>query len=334
MGNGVVTMSNIFLSTALLTLAQKEIGCYDENIECGKVYGYKPSSLITIIGTISGLLSALFLPLIGSIVDTTSYRRTLGVVACAVLMSVQAIQIGTTQDTWFFMAILQALNGFIFQIVLLVGYSYLPEIGRLIGGELMNHYSAEWSVIMFVMQVFYMFTVIGLSLCLELDDVETGQLGQAVNVPASGICYYLAWKFFTTKEAGRRIPNDETIIWSGFKQVVQTTSSISKHYGPSLGWFLLAVVFAEVSGPNNVRDFKTLRPLTWMVPSPGSSQHFYSGGCDIFEGNNGFQWQCNWYSFLRGDFEQYTRELVRGFRYEKVLSKDVNEATISDVFAC
>jgi len=100
---------------------------------------------------------------------------------------------------------------------------------------------------MFVMQVFYMFTVIGLSLCLELDDVETGQLGQAVNVPASGICYYLAWKFFTTKEAGRRIPNDETIIWSGFKQVVQTTSSISKHYGPSLGWFLLAVVFAEAA---------------------------------------------------------------------------------------
>ncbi len=240
-------MSNIFLSTALLTLAQKEANCYDDDLECGTVHGYKPSSLITIIGTISGLLSALFLPLIGSIVDTTPYRRRLGLIACTFLISVQAIQIGTTQDTWFYMAILQSINGFIFQIVLLIGYSYLPEIGRTVGGEVMNKYSAEWNMTMFGSELMYLLVVIVLSIKLGLDDAETGQLGQAINVPTSGMCYYLAWKFFTSKGASRKVSAGESVIWSGFKQVAQTSSAISRHYGASLGWFLLGVIFSEAA---------------------------------------------------------------------------------------
>jgi len=247
MGNGLVTMSNIFLSTALITLAQIEIGCHDENIECGKVYGYKPSSLITIIGTVSGLLSAILLPFMGAIVDCTSTRRAVGIIACILLMSVQAIQINTTQNTWFAMAILQAVNGFIFQVVALASFSYLPEIGRLVGAETMTKYSAEWSVLMFGMEVCYLVAVIGISLGMQLDDIATGQLGQAINVPASSVCYYLAWKFFSTKKARRQLSDQETLIGTGFKQVFRTASGISKHYGPSLGWFLLATTFAEAA---------------------------------------------------------------------------------------
>lgn len=238
-------MSNIFLSAALLTLAQEEINCNDENIECGKVHGYKPSSLITIIGTVSGLLSAIFLPIIGSIVDTTSHRRSVGIASCVILMSVQAIQISTNQNTWFVMAILQAFNGFIYQIVILFGLSYTPEISRMVGGELMNQYTAEWSMAMLVTQILYMFIVTGLSVSLALGDVETGQLGQAINVPSSGICYAFACVLFTKKGPGRQKSPNETIVSSGFKQVFRTAHVIWSNRGPTLGWFLLSVAFAE-----------------------------------------------------------------------------------------
>ena len=55
-GIGAVIMSNVFLSTSLITLAQRSIGCTDDNSVCeGEIYGFRPSSLITIIGTSKSL---------------------------------------------------------------------------------------------------------------------------------------------------------------------------------------------------------------------------------------------------------------------------------------
>lgn len=121
-------MSNIFLSTALITLAEMELGCDDVGEECGKIYGFKPSSLISNIAVITGILSAFFMPIIGAITDYTNHRHTLGMVASILLVTIQAIQIGTVESTWFPMAILQAINGFIYQIITLVSYAYFPEI--------------------------------------------------------------------------------------------------------------------------------------------------------------------------------------------------------------
>jgi|AntRauTorckE5430_2_1112549.scaffolds.fasta_scaffold03656_4 MFS-type transporter involved in bile tolerance (Atg22 family) len=247
MGNGQVAMSNIFLSTAILTLAQIEISCQDEGVECGKVHGYKPSSLITMIGTVSGILSALLLPFMGAIIDCTDHRRNIGIVSCFCLMLIQTIQIGTVENTWWAMAILQAINGFVYQVVILAAFSYLPEIGRDVGEETLTEYSADWSILAYAAQIMYMVVVIGSSICLGLNDVQTGQLGQAVNIPASGICYYYACKFFSKKAARRKLSSKESLFGTGCRQVFRTASGISRHYGPSLGWFLLAVTFSEAA---------------------------------------------------------------------------------------
>ena len=104
MGNGPILMSNVFLSAAFITLAEKEIGCHysDDAIdheECGTVYGFKPSSLITNIGTITGILSACLVPFIGAVIDCTDYRRKVGASSALLMMVIQAIQIGTFQST-------------------------------------------------------------------------------------------------------------------------------------------------------------------------------------------------------------------------------------------
>ena len=99
-------MSNVFLASALIFLAKREIGCEEDEVECGKVYGMKPSSLITTIGTVSGILSAFFMPFIGAIIDYTSKRWECGAIATTLFILIQAIQIGTVQKTWFAMATL------------------------------------------------------------------------------------------------------------------------------------------------------------------------------------------------------------------------------------
>jgi MFS-type transporter involved in bile tolerance (Atg22 family) len=161
-------MSNVFLSTSLITLAERSVGCIDGEQCSGEVYGFRPSSLITIIATISGVLSALLLPFIGAIVDYTKHRKLLGVIVAFVLISVQAIQIGTVEATWFPMAILQALNGFFYQALTLAAYAYLPEIKRAVGEETMTKYSSNFYMWMFSCEAMYLVVVIGMLLFFDI----------------------------------------------------------------------------------------------------------------------------------------------------------------------
>jgi len=255
MANGMVIMSNIFLSTALITLAKRDIGCEDEDENCeGSVYGFKPSSLITLIATVTGVLSAFFLPIMGAIVDYTKYRKTLGMVTTFTLVLIQGIQIGTVQQTWFVMSILQAFNGFLYQVVTLCAYSYLPEISRAVGEKVMTVYSGRFYQFMFGFESFYLIVIIGLSLVIGLDSVATGQLGQGIDVVGSGFFYALAWYFYTHQEPKQVLSEGQSLISAGFQQVFTTTKGIFSHYPTTIGWFYLGVVFSEAA----VNSFTTV----------------------------------------------------------------------------
>ena len=63
-----IIISNLFLLSSLLHLANAEAGCLDDDGEIvenceGRVYGQKPGSLVANIAVISGVMSALFMPL-------------------------------------------------------------------------------------------------------------------------------------------------------------------------------------------------------------------------------------------------------------------------------
>ena len=139
---GAIVMSNIFLSSSLIYLASDEAGCIKDNVvieDCvNTTHGFQPPSLIANIAVISGLLSAFLMPIIGAIVDYTPYRRATGIAAAALLCVIQCTQIATIAATWFPMAVLQAIAGFIYQVEVLATYAYLPEIARAVGEKLMT----------------------------------------------------------------------------------------------------------------------------------------------------------------------------------------------------
>jgi MFS-type transporter involved in bile tolerance (Atg22 family) len=132
-------MSNIFLSASFLFLSAEEAGCLNEEGDeildsCdGEVHGMRPASFVSNIAVVSGVLSALFMPVFGAMIDYTDHRRTVGALSAFLMMLIQATQIGTVSATWFPMAILQAFAGFLFQIQVLAALAYLPDIARLVG---------------------------------------------------------------------------------------------------------------------------------------------------------------------------------------------------------
>jgi len=142
MGRGAVLMSNVYLSSSILYLAQEQAGCLDENdrvsSDCdGKAYGFKPATFVSNIAVVSSVLSALFMPVIGAIVDYTNHRKTVGMVSSALIILIQVIQIGTVQKTWLAMTILQAIAGFLYQVLVMSVFAYLPDIAFRVDGGTM-----------------------------------------------------------------------------------------------------------------------------------------------------------------------------------------------------
>lgn len=158
LGRGPLVMSNIFLSTAFIYLASEEAGCLDQEGEIiddcpNRVHGFKPASLVSTIAVISGLLAAFFMPLIGALVDFTPHRKAVGIWSVVAMILIQLVQAGTVSATWFPMAILQAIVGFIYQIQVLAVFSYLPETAREVGEDRMRNCKL----------------VVSLSICVEVD---------------------------------------------------------------------------------------------------------------------------------------------------------------------
>jgi hypothetical protein len=197
------------------------------------------------LSQVSGLMSAFLLPIIGAVVDYTKHRKLLGKIVATLLITVQAIQVGTVQATWFPMAILQAINGFFYQALALVMYAYLPEIQRIVGQEKMLSYTSRFFMWMFSTQAIYLFTVVGLSVTINADDVLTGQLGQAIDVVVSGSCFAMGFYFFSEKESRRVLPQGNSLLLAGFKQVFISSKQIVQQYPSTLTLYFLGVLFGE-----------------------------------------------------------------------------------------
>jgi UMF1 family MFS transporter len=249
---GAIVMSNIFLATSLIYLAAEEAGCltesdsYDDDCE-NKVHGFKPSSLIANISIIAGLLSAFCMPVVGAIIDFTPRRKFVGVAAAVIITTIQAIQIYTVSSTWYAMAMLQALAAFMYQAEIISTYAYLPDISRTVGEKAMTGYTAKFTQVQFSAQMLFLVVVIGVSIALDLNDVQTAHVGQGVVVAWIFVWFSLGWMCMPHMPARKELPEGHWLIIEGFVQNWKTAKSINTHYSHGLRWFLLNVVFAEAA---------------------------------------------------------------------------------------
>jgi len=251
-GRGMLIMSNIFISTSLLWLAKNAAGCFEDpdtiGGECHKsVHGMKAESFVTNIATYSALLSALFMPICGAIVDYTPHRKLVGIVTAIVLIAIQAIQIYTVEGTWFAMGVLQAFASFVYQLQIVVIFAYYPDISREVGELTMTTFSSRFSAVQYFSSAIFLVVVTAISLLLNSSEVLTGQISQGVNTFTSIILFGIGWYKLTERPVVRELPEGNWLILEGFRQNWNTAKSVQQHYKHGLRWYLLAVVFSEAS---------------------------------------------------------------------------------------
>lgn len=99
----------------------------------------------------------------------------------------------------------------------------------------------------FSSQGLFLIVVIGISIALGFNDVQTGQLGQGIDTVWSGLAFFFGWRMLPPVPAAHALPVGKTLVGHSFLQVWHTFKKIYNTYGRSLQLFFWAVIFAEAA---------------------------------------------------------------------------------------
>jgi MFS-type transporter involved in bile tolerance (Atg22 family) len=235
-------------------LASKEAGCI--NPETGKlaacnvrVYGFFPTTFITNIAAVAGVLAAFMLPVIGAIIDYTEHRQTVGRVVAFLIWAIQTTQIATIEKTWFHMAILQSIVVALFEVHYCLAVSYLPDIARYeVNHDTMTRFNRYFFTMQYSGQTTFLIITLLVSWWFELTSVQNAQLGQSACSFVVLICYTRAWTKLPAARGRRKLPEGRSLLLEGFRQNYRTFVEINRNPNKTLKWFFLTVIIAESGG--------------------------------------------------------------------------------------
>jgi len=250
---GVAVMGTaVFVSSELLRLAYEAAGCFapedDLNFteyECNaRVYGMHPSSILTNIVMVVGLFSACIMPLVGSIIDHTEYRRAVGIISAAAMSILILIQMLVIERFWIVAAILQIFIAFTYTVHLCSVYAYLPELTS--DHETMVQYTAQFSAAQYLGSVsFLVLMVVILSAINRNNRFNVAMLSQTVVFLVCSLFFGYAWtKLFYPRPARQTVPTGRTLLFAGFWKIYKTGNTIIQHHS-AIKWLLVSVAFTE-----------------------------------------------------------------------------------------
>ena len=248
-GQACLTTSFIYFSTALLELAELQAGCHnmddDNDDPCeSKVWGLlKPSSLITAISTFVSLGSSLILPVVGAVIDHTSYRKNVGEVTAYMLIALNAAGIAISVATFPFMIAVFVLNGYLFAIHSCVASAYLPDL-KLNSPE-MSRYSSYFNVLSYIVMLLFLSVVFGFQTGFDLCDVDTSRTAQTVVVPSLIVFWIYPWRYlFTSRPQLQVVPEGQSLFSTGFISAGELAFFLNESF-PDLRDFIISLMLSN-----------------------------------------------------------------------------------------
>jgi len=194
---------------------------------------------------VSGILTALMMPIIGSVLEYTSWRRALGIVSAFLIWIIQTTEIGTNKSTWLFISIIQSISGFLYNVQLLTLSSYLPYIGRKVGEDKMADYAAMFNAGLFITCMSFLILVNATVAGLGFEDVRTVQISQFFEFILLPPLFYFAWKHLPHVPTQCSLDPDQTLLRAGFTLTWDTAININVTYKDGLRYFFIATIFSE-----------------------------------------------------------------------------------------
>lgn len=250
--------TSIFLSTALVKMASIAAGCdLDDPNECDKkVYGLKPSSMLSVILMILGVASAIFMPLVGALLDTSNYRRAVGAASAFVLCILTFIQSFVSEQNWFPMLLLNVASAVTLTVNTCVALAYLPELSS--DEKKRAKYNTLIQLSFNLTMVVFLVGMTITSSLLQGDSIQvatwTARISLLITFATQILCYGIAWtrlfgprKANSTSQIERKLESDSNrclSLTSGLRSLKRTILEVFQQR-PEVRYFLFFRAFAQ-----------------------------------------------------------------------------------------
>ena len=247
--------SAVFLGTALITLSKEAAGCEtaippgeDRIPEChNRIYGIKPSSLLSTYVTTLGILSACTLPIIGAVIDHTPYRRELGSISAFLQCCIIFLHIFIDDSIWVLVAVFLIFFYFAGSLHSLSIFAYLPELSD--EPDRLVRYTASFTMIQYASSAAFLISMVALLMLLgyDHDDVLSARVASAYSFIICCIFFGYSWIYLLRpRENFRPMPEGSTLCTVGFRKVFSSCRMIYERY-KEIQWFFISVSLGEAA---------------------------------------------------------------------------------------
>ncbi|GMI58114.1 hypothetical protein ScalyP_jg6030 [Parmales sp. scaly parma] len=195
------------------------------------------------MAAVTGLLTALTMPIIGAIVDHTKYRWDVGAWTAFLLIFINGIQICVGPSTWFFVALLQVAAGYLYTCHSVVTYAYMPELTS--NKDELAVMASSFNMWQFFAETVYLLVVVVVSIVGSLDDITAAKFSQTMICLISLVLLGFSWIYlFGPRPALHEVPSGSSLVRVGFTRMRTTYNELKADFG-EIRKFLLAMAFAE-----------------------------------------------------------------------------------------
>lgn len=127
---------SVYFSGAMVRIATQAAGCETDPLPgestvqpcMKKIFGLKPSSMLSLYILILGIVVSIFLPTLGAMLDSSNYRRGVGRVVSLLITIITCILSFISKGNWIFMMILQIFNSLLLEVEYCIILAYIPGL--------------------------------------------------------------------------------------------------------------------------------------------------------------------------------------------------------------
>jgi UMF1 family MFS transporter len=279
---GILHVSTAFLGPALIQLAYTsadERFCQDQHNDvdddnniCSpteddlRVFGLRPSSILTVSSVTATAVAAVALPFIGALIDRSSHRKTVGAATAFALVFFNAIQVMLSQQNWPMFWLSKTVADFTFVVHTSILLAFMKDLTTDSGT--LATYSSKFSILHFTFTAGFTLFVIVFAHWAHQTIVQTSRSAHLVSAVIGFFLLGYSWIYLfghRPKRGGVRA--EDSFVQNTFLALHATIGKIRKHY-PALKWFMLTLLWSPDLGSGTLMSiFGTLQKSLMQMSS-------------------------------------------------------------------
>mmetsp|Transcript_41967 Transcript_41967/g.98337 ORF Transcript_41967/g.98337 Transcript_41967/m.98337 type:complete len:462 (-) Transcript_41967:181-1566(-) len=233
-----------FTGAAIVEMAMVEAGC-DGQGQCDKqIFGFKATSILTNLQLYVGLISAIFMPFAGAIVDNTRFRWHVGAITAAIMVCINAFQIAVWSKLWMALLVTQGLQYVVYTVHNVIQFAYLPELTTDI--HEMSKFNAAFNSIQFGSIFVYVLLILLMATFVKgITNFQVAQVSQIILTCYSLIMFGYSWTFLFSRDVPfTPAPKGSNLCSLGFNKIYTTAKQIFMEE-KSIMWLMLSISLSE-----------------------------------------------------------------------------------------